>query len=84
MDGTGEVQQPILSGESFEYRFTVPDAGTFWYHSHQNETVQIERGMYGGIVIEDDTDPVVDDEKVLVIDDMKLTSKNEFTQHGPI
>lgn len=84
MDGTGEVQQPILTGESFEYRFTVPDAGTFWYHSHQNETVQMEKGMYGGIVIEDDTDLVVDDEKILVMDDMKLTSNNEFKQHGPV
>lgn len=84
MDGTGEVQQPILPGESFEYRFTVPDAGTFWYHSHQNETVQMEKGMYGGIVIEEDTDPVVDNERVLVMDDMKLTGKNEFKQHGPI
>jgi len=84
MDGTGEVQQPILPGESFEYRFIVPDAGTFWYHSHQNETVQMEKGMYGGIVIEDETDPVVDNERVLVIDDMQLTSKNEFKQHGLI
>jgi FtsP/CotA-like multicopper oxidase with cupredoxin domain len=84
MDGTGEVQTPILPGESFEYRFIVPDAGTFWYHSHQNETLQMEKGMYGGIVIEDDTDPVVDNERVLVIDDMKLTSNNEFKQHGPV
>jgi FtsP/CotA-like multicopper oxidase with cupredoxin domain len=84
MDGTGEVQHPILPGENFVYRFTVPDAGTFWYHSHQNETVQMEKGMYGGIVIEDDTDPVVDDEKVLVLDDMKLNSNNEFTQLGAV
>jgi len=84
MDGTGEVQQPILPGESFEYRFTVPDAGTFWYHSHQNETVQMEKGMYGGIIVEDDTDPVMDNERILVLDDMKLTSNNEFKQHGPV
>jgi len=84
MDGTGEVQQPILPGESFEYRFIVPDAGTFWYHSHQNETVQMEKGMYGGIVVEDDADPVVDNERILVIDDMKLTSNNEFKQHGAV
>lgn len=84
MDGTGEVQQPILPGQSFEYRFIVPDAGTFWYHSHQNETVQMEKGMYGGIVIEDDTDPVMDNERVLVLDDMKLTTNNEFKQHGPV
>lgn len=84
MDGTGEVQQPIEPGKSFEYRFVVPDAGTFWYHSHQNETVQMERGMYGGIVVEAASDPVVDNDRVLLIDDMKLTGKNAFKQHGAI
>ena len=84
MDGTGEVQQPIAPGESFEYRFEVPDAGTFWYHSHQNETVQMERGMYGGIVVEDDSELVVDNERVLLIDDMKLTSNNDFKHRGAI
>lgn len=84
MDGTGEVQHPIQPGDSFQYRFVVPDAGTFWYHSHQNETEQMERGMYGGIVVEDETDPVVDKERVLLIDDMKLDDKNEFKEHGSI
>jgi FtsP/CotA-like multicopper oxidase with cupredoxin domain len=84
MDGTGEMQQPILPGDSFEYRFIVPDAGTFWYHSHQNETVQMEKGMYGAIVIKDDSDPVFDNDRVLVIDDMKLKQNGEFKQHGPV
>lgn len=85
MDGTGEVQNPILPGESFEYRFVVPDAGTFWYHSHYNETVQMEKGMYGGMVIEDDQDPViVDNDRLLVIDDMKLDKENEFKQFSAI
>jgi FtsP/CotA-like multicopper oxidase with cupredoxin domain len=84
MDGTGEVQKPIAPGESFEYRFELPDAGTFWYHSHQNETVQMERGMYGGIVVEAENDPVVDEDRILLIDDMKLTKENEFRRHGAI
>ncbi|CAN5655441.1 hypothetical protein BH11BAC1_BH11BAC1_25790 [soil metagenome] len=29
MDGTDAVQKPIEPGEVFEYRFIVPDAGTF-------------------------------------------------------
>ena len=83
MDGTGEVQQPIQPGEVFEYRFVVPDAGTFWYHSHQNETVQMERGMYGGIIVEQEQDPVVTDgERLLLIDDMKLAKDNSFKKHG--
>ncbi len=82
MDGTGEVQKPIAPGEEFEYRFVVPDAGTFWYHSHANETVQMERGMYGALIVEDDTDPVVDRERVLLFDDMKLTADHKFTGPG--
>ncbi|MEP7267494.1 MAG: multicopper oxidase family protein, partial [Saprospiraceae bacterium] len=78
MDGTGEVQKPIQPGETFEYSFVVPDAGTFWYHSHHNETVQMERGMYGALIVEDDTDPVTDADRVLMIDDMKLNKDNSF------
>jgi FtsP/CotA-like multicopper oxidase with cupredoxin domain len=82
MDGTGEMQKPIEPGEEFEYRFVVPDAGTFWYHSHFHETEQLEKGMYGALIVEDDTDPTFDDQKVIMIDDMKLTSENEFTKPG--
>lgn len=82
MDGTGEVQKPVEPGQEFEYRFVVPDAGTFWYHSHYNETVQVERGLYGALVVEDKTDPVTDGERVLMIDDMKLTDDYEFKQPG--
>jgi FtsP/CotA-like multicopper oxidase with cupredoxin domain len=82
MDGTGAVQKPIGPGEVFEYRFKVPDAGTFWYHSHANETVQVERGMYGALLVEDSTDPVFDAEKVFMIDDMKLDEVNKFTKPG--
>jgi FtsP/CotA-like multicopper oxidase with cupredoxin domain len=80
MDGTHSVQTPIKPGEEFEYRFIVPDAGTFWYHSHHNETVQVERGMYGALIVEDEADPEVDGEKIIMIDDMKLSDNNEFTK----
>ena len=78
MDGTSDVQTPIAPGATFEYRFEVPDAGTFWYHSHENETEQMERGMYGALIVEDDSDPVMDEERIFMIDDMKLTPSNDF------
>ena len=53
MDGTDGVQKPVQPGETFEYRFTVPDAGTFWYHAHTNETAQMERGMYGALIVKE-------------------------------
>lgn len=79
MDGTGAVQKPIEPGEVFEYRFVLPDAGTFWYHSHYNETVQLERGMYGALIVEDPNDPKTDGEKIFMIDDMKLDREQQFT-----
>jgi FtsP/CotA-like multicopper oxidase with cupredoxin domain len=76
------VQKPIEPGETFEYRFVVPDAGTFWYHSHHNETIQMERGMYGALVVKDEIDPVTDRERIFMIDDMKLDAENKFTEPG--
>jgi FtsP/CotA-like multicopper oxidase with cupredoxin domain len=82
MDGTGAAQKPIEPGGVFEYRFIVPDAGTFWYHSHANETVQCERGLYGALIVEDQSDPVTDGEKAFMIDDMKLDADNKFKKPG--
>ncbi len=79
MDGTDAMQKPIEPGEMFEYRFEVPQSGTFWYHSHTNETVQMERGMYGAIVVNSEFDPVTDNDRVFMIDDMKLDEQNNFT-----
>jgi FtsP/CotA-like multicopper oxidase with cupredoxin domain len=79
MDGTGEVQKPIQPGESFTYKFEVPDAGTFWYHSHQNETEQMERGLYGALVVEEKEPRLLADaDRVLVLDDMKLAKDHSF------
>ena len=84
MDGTGEVQPPIQPGEEFEYRFVVPDAGTFWYHSHFNETEQLERGMYGALIVEAESNLKTDNDRVFMIDDMKLTKENDFKKGGII
>jgi len=72
MDGTQLVQRLVQPGDAFDYRFKLPDAGTFWYHSHANETVQIERGLYGAIVVLGPDEPVFDADRLLVLDDVKL------------
>ena len=42
MDGVPYLtQEPIKSGETYVYEFVCPDAGTFWFHSHQNSLEQI-------------------------------------------
>jgi len=79
MDGTDSVQEPIAPGESFEYRFEATHAGTFWYHSHTNETVQMERGLYGSLIVHSEDDPITDGDRIFMIDDMKLDADNDFS-----
>jgi FtsP/CotA-like multicopper oxidase with cupredoxin domain len=82
MDGTESVQRPVEPGESFEYRFVVPDAGTFWYHSHVNETEQLERGLYGALIVRGPDEPVLDGERVLHLDDLKLDEEGQLAPFG--
>ena len=82
MDGTDSVQRPVAPGESYTYRFLLRDAGTFWYHPHFNETVQLERGLYGAIVVRGAGEPVLDAERVLVLDDVKLDRAGQVKPLG--
>jgi len=51
MDGVPDISYPgIAPGETFTYRFTVKQHGTYWYHSHSG--FQEQTGLYGAIVIE--------------------------------
>ena len=53
MDGVVPFSQPpIEPGQSFTYEFTASHAGTFMYHSHLNAVEQIDRGLYGPLIIE--------------------------------
>lgn len=78
MDGTEAVQPLVPPGGTWEYVLPLPDAGTFWYHAHANETVQMERGMYGSIVVRGKEDPVLDGDRILMFDDMHLDRKGNF------
>ncbi len=82
MDGTEAVRRPVRPGERFEYRFELPDAGTFWYHPHFNETEQLERGLYGAIIVRGPDEPTLDDERVLMLDDLKLNRRGRLARSG--
>jgi FtsP/CotA-like multicopper oxidase with cupredoxin domain len=52
MDGVGGLTQPhIPAGKTFVYEFTLPESGTFMYHPHADEMVQMAMGMMGFIVV---------------------------------
>ena len=52
MDGvSGLNQKPIPVGQTFKYEFTLRQSGTFMYHSHYDEMVQMGLGLMGMLVI---------------------------------
>lgn len=82
MDGTEVVQRPVQPGETFTYRFTPPDAGTFWYHPHFNETEQLEKGLYGALIVRAADELELDGEKVLVFDDLRIDRSGQIAKFG--
>jgi len=69
MDGVpGMTQTPIGAGKAFTYEFTVPDPGTYFYHPHSG--LQIDRGLYGALLVDEAADPGgYDVEWTVVLDD---------------
>lgn len=52
MDGIGGLTQKVIRpGETFKYEFTLKQNGTFMYHPHTDEMVQIALGMMGFFII---------------------------------
>lgn len=72
MDGTAAVQSPIPPGGTFEYRFALKDAGLFWFHPHIRSDVQVEKGLYGALLVHSPNEPVSDHEQVLILDDVRV------------
>ena len=54
MDGVPFITQPpVRPGQTFTYAFTVLDGpGTYMYHSHENSTEQVAKGLLGAFIIE--------------------------------
>jgi hypothetical protein len=52
MDGVGGLTQPhIKPGQTFVYEFQLRKSGTFMYHPHADEMVQMAMGMMGFFVV---------------------------------
>lgn len=52
MDGVGGLTQPHINpGKTFVYEFVLRKSGTFMYHPHADEMVQMAMGMMGFFVI---------------------------------
>ena len=65
---SGLTQNPIQPGQQHLYEFTAPQPGTYFFHSHVG--VQLDRGLYGPLIVDDPVEPGrYDAEWTVVLDD---------------
>jgi len=97
MDGvSGLTQRAIKPGETFTYEFTLKQHGTFMYHSHGDEMVQMGLGAMGFFIVHPKApeDPPVDRDFAIMLaewyvppgastpDTSVMTDFNLFTFNG--
>lgn len=70
----GVTQDGVPAGNSATYAFVATTPGTYWYHPHQHSADQVDKGLYGALVVEPRTasgpPPAVD--KTLIVDEWPL------------
>ncbi|MEU3279837.1 multicopper oxidase family protein [Streptomyces antibioticus] len=49
----GITQDAVRPGGRHVYRFRANRTGTFWYHSHQQSSTTVARGLFGALVVTD-------------------------------
>ena len=62
----GVTQNAIPVGKTYTYDFTVPDSGTFLYHSHQNTSQQMPKGLVGPLIVQPRTQNIDADKEYTI------------------
>ena len=87
--GTAASTTPLIGpGESFRVRFTPRPRGTFIYHTHSHDNLQLASGLYGALIVlepGETFDPAVD--HILVLGmigplDAKNPNRNPIVVNG--
>jgi len=80
----GVTQDAVQPGQSYTYDFLVPEPGTYWYHSHQDTSNQIPRGLLGALIVEPENLPHYDHDYTLMYHDFEPLSRDFFPIVGKI
>jgi multicopper oxidase len=68
MDGVEPATPNIPAGQDFTFKFSVPNAGTYWAHPHVG--LEEDMGLYLPVIVDDPTEPGnYDAEWIVVMDD---------------
>jgi FtsP/CotA-like multicopper oxidase with cupredoxin domain len=83
MDGVTWMRAPIAPRESYRYEFVVDRAGTYWYHPHMDTEHQVDLGLYGVIVVEEPSEPAIED-LVVVLDSIGESEASADHHASPV
>jgi blue copper oxidase len=88
----GGPPREVMPGETWDVKFKVKNpAATFWYHPHPHETTaeQVNQGVAGMIIVQDDEEAALDlprtygvDDIPLIVQDRRFLGTGEFV-FGP-
>jgi len=83
MDGSMLAQSGIAAnGGTFRYEFKLLNAATYWYHPHIESNVQVEKGLYGALVVRepsvDKQHNFPDRETTIIFDDILLDESGQI------
>lgn len=48
----GVTQDAVQPGKQFVYEFVAHQPGTYWYHPHQDPAHQVDKGLFGALIID--------------------------------
>lgn len=84
MDGVpGVTQNAIMPGEEFVYEYSASVPGTYWYHSHQNGSEQVDKGLYGVFIVEPKDKKGYQVDEVIIIDEWSsMMAEMDGMDHG--
>ena len=83
MDGSHISQKTIPRFGYFRYAFKLNNAATYWYHSHYKTNEQVEKGLYGALIVRDRRNDIRlrvarHRENTLFLDDIRLDGENQI------
>lgn len=76
-DGSSISQLAVPPGGSYTYEFDALRPSLYWYHPHNRTNEQVERGLYGALLVQDPGEEQMlgvtpGNEHVLMLDDILL------------
>ncbi|MBM2614996.1 multicopper oxidase family protein [Actinoplanes sp. LDG1-06] len=51
----GVTQDAVMPGARHVYRFIPTRTGTFWYHTHRDGRLNVRKGLFGALIVEEPT-----------------------------